>query len=200
MTPDVSQITGQYLGRWSTAVLAAALAADAPICSLRCGPTQTPASIQGGTRKVYVQEIGLRFSILAAFTAAQQFGFYLQRFTGANMAGGTATAMITNLHGNGASVTASVCTPGGGEGGDIRSSTTGALTVAGVTLVGGKIPVYGWTTAAAGADIPAIVLTFRDAPLRLDLGEGIALLNSVVWPAAGTGVFTGWIRWAEAVY
>lgn len=199
MVPEVSQVTGQYLGRWATAVLGVALAADAPICGIRCGPTQTPAAIQGGTRKVYVQEIGLRFSVLAAFTAAQQFGFYLQRFTSANLAGGTATAMITNLHGNGASVVASVCTPGGGEGGDIRSSTTAALTTAGVAFVGGKIPVYGWTAAAAASELPQAVLNFNDAPLRLDLGEGLALVNSVVWPAAGTGVFTGWIRWAEAL-
>lgn len=188
---------GQFLGDWTTGVLAAALAADAPIASMRVGPTQTAGSIQGGTVKAYVRWISLRLASTVAFTAAQQFGLYLQRFSGANMAGGS-TRSILNLHENTAAINKSVCLPGGGQAGDFRASDTAALTTAGVTLSGEKITVYGWSTVGP-AEYPWVYLDFTERPLRLDVGEGLALFNKVVWPVAGTAVLNGTIAWDEGI-
>src|SRR3954470_3969440 len=97
----LGQITGQYTVDLTTGVLAAALAADAPLFAIRCGPTQTDPILPGGLnavgsskRRIYITEIGLRVRSVAAFTATRQFGLYLGRFSVANMAGGAAVAPL----------------------------------------------------------------------------------------------------------
>lgn len=187
--------SGQFLASWTTGSLAAALAADAPIAAIRCGPTQTTVDTAGsltGTRKIYITEIGIQLSITTAFTAIQQFGLYLGRFSAANMAGGVTVNPLRTL-GN----QASVALPGGAEGGDIRVSTTAALTTAGVTLDATAKPnVFGWS-AVGPADYPRVILSFVESPIRLAPGEGIALFNSIVWPVAGVAIVSGHIKYDE---
>lgn len=192
------------MASWTTGALAAALAVDAPVAAIRCGPTQTdaanpttpPASIMRGVRRIFITGLEISVSSITAFTAAQQFGLYLQRFSAANMAGGAA-ALIMKL--GSSTFPASVALSGGAEAGDTRVSTTAALTTAGVTLdATSKIPVYGWTTVGP-AEYGKADLDFRDNPIRLDLGEGLALCNSVVWPAAGTAVVTATLYFEERI-
>lgn len=185
-----------YAGSITSGVLAATLAADAPIFGLRNGPTQTGTTLGPGLldlqRFVYIKEIQLRVSSTVAFTAIQQFGLYIERFSGANLAGGAA-GVIQKVSGSG--IANSVCLTGGAQGGDIRVSTTAALTTAGTTFDGNKIPIYGFT-GVGPSDYPVAVIQFQE-PLRLGVGEGLAIRNQIVWPAAGTAIVTGLIQWDE---
>lgn len=190
--------TGSYIASLTTGVLAATLAADAPIFGIRCGPTQAEvlptAGIITKPRFVYISEIGLSVNGVVAFTAAQQFGLYLERFSVANLAGGAA-ALISKVNETGAPDP--TCLTGGPEGGDTRVATTAALTVVGVTFDGKKIPLSAaWSAVGPGA-LAQSVTTFYDNPLRLAAGEGLAIRNLVVWPAAGTGVVSGYVKFDE---
>lgn len=189
--------TGSYIVSITSGVLGATLAADSPIFGIRCGPTQTEvlptAGIITKPRFIYITEIALRVNSVVAFTAAQQFGLYMERFSVANLAGG-ADALISKVNETGAPLP--TCTPGGAEAGDARVATTATLTSAGVTFDGKKIPIYGWSTVGP-ADYGFQRIQCIDNPIRLGLGEGLSIRNSVVWPAAGTGFVTGYCKFDE---
>lgn len=189
--------TGSYIASITSGVLAATLAADAPIFGIRCGPTQAEvlptAGIITKPRFIYITEIGLKVNSVVAFTAAQQFGLYIERFSAANLAGGAA-ALISKVNETGAPDP--TCLSGGAEGGDTRVSTTAALTVVGVTFDTKKIPIYGWSTVGP-ADYGFQRIQFLDNPLRLGAGEGLAIRNQIVWPAAGTGTVNGYVKFDE---
>lgn len=207
--PTLGYTTGLYSASWQTGVMAAALAADGILAGIRCGPTQTDVSQPGsgqqgqGTlvvgqtrRRVYVTELSIQLSITAAFTAVQQFGLYLRRYSAANLAGGNTSAPFLESQ---STVVASVATAGGPEGGEVRVATTAALTSAGVTLDPVKLPVYGWS-AVGPADYLTTILDYHSEPIRLDLGEGLLLANQIVWPLAGTAVINAKIKWEERNY
>lgn len=178
--------TPLFYARVSTGVLAAALAVDAPVFGIRNGPTTN-------TKRVVIVRLKLQFSTQAAFTAVQQFGFYLEKYNTANLAGGqTYEPLKARLEAD-----ESVCKPGGAEGGDIRASTTAALTVAGVTFLGEKVPVYGWNDLAVARDAPWVDAIEPEDPVALAPGEGLAIRNLVVWPAAGTGTLAGFVKYYE---
>lgn len=193
--------TGSFLARWTTGVMAAALAADAVIAAIRNGPTQSLVAAVGNvpnqTTKAYIMGLQLKLSGTVGFTAVQQFGFYLQRFSTANMAGGAA-ADILNLSENYAASNPSVCKTGGTQAGDTRVATTAALTSAGVVFDAAKVPVYGWSSVGPGEYVTKLY-DFSGNPIRLDVGEGLALVNQIVWPAAGTAIVEGQITWSEGL-
>lgn len=184
-------VSGSYCYGIRTGLLAAALAADAPIWAMRNGPT-------GNTKNIYFSGGFFWFITTTAFTAAQEFGFYLQRFSVANLAGGTAVPLPVSLTNNG---TASAVTPGGAEAGDIRTSTTTALTSAGVTFDANKvIPVINWrdpTINLRYGPFEFRCFEWFGQPWKLVPGEGIVLRNLVVWPAAGVGMVSGGVGWEE---
>jgi hypothetical protein len=189
VVPWEDGVSGAYMARWTTGVLAAALAVDAPVAGIRNGPT-------ANTKNVYIQEIGVSFAAVVAFTATQQFGLYLDRYSAANLASGTAyTPMkMKDNYPN------SACLTGAAEAGDIRASGTTLLTSAGVTFQGFKVPILGWSTKLIDSQVGPAIIDFAGAqsqPLRLAPGEGVALRNLVAWPAAGTGVVSGYIKWLE---
>lgn len=175
-----------FYARVSTEVLAAALAVDAPVFGIRSGPTNN-------TKRVVIVGLKLQFSTQAAFTAVQQFGFYLERFSAANLAGGQTYNPFKARDVD----DVSVCRPGGAEGGDIRASTTAALTVVGVTFEGNKVPVYGWNDLAVARDASWVDTIEPEDPVVLEPGEGLAIRNLVVWPAAGAGTLAGFIKYYE---
>jgi len=155
---------GAYIVRATTGVLAAALAVDAPIFGIRNGPTTN-------TKVVYITNIAIDFDTMVVFAAQQQFGFYLDRFSAANLAGGTAQTPIKVRTGD----PNSACLTGGAEGGDIRMSTTAALTSAGVTFTATPVPIIGWTDPAANKKTSGLRFDFdnaNDEPIRLLSGEG----------------------------
>lgn len=196
---DAGFKSAAYMASFTTGVLAATLAADAPICAIRNGPTQTafnPSTSVGvisTQRWAYITEIGIRVSGVVAFTAAQQFGLYLRRFSVASLAGGAASPILKV---NSSTAPDSACLTGGAEGGDLRVSTTAALTVAGVTFDANKIPIFGWSTVGP-AEFGSNTIYLETEPIRLAPGEGLALANQIVWPAAGTAIVNGYIKYDE---
>lgn len=194
--PYYSRRIAQCSGNWTTGIMAAALAADAAIASMRVGPTQTVDASHPGI-KAWVTGLEVKVYNTVAWTAVQQFGLYLSKFSAAAMAGGTAKDPLRH-QGTGASMPDSVCKTGGTFAGDFRRSDTAALTVAGVTIDPVKIPIYGWGALVGPTEYPERDVDLRDNPIRLDVGEGLALFNQIVWPAAGTAVIQCTVFWDEA--
>ena len=64
---------------------------------------------------------------------------------------------------------------------------------------GNRIPVIGYCTNLVGGGCDRLVdcVEAVGQPIKLAPGEGLAIRNLVVWPAAGTGVLTGVIKWEE---
>lgn len=203
--------TGQYMAPWTTGVLPAALAANAFLAGIRCGPTQTNPTLPAGTsdhpttnpltvgqtnRRIYINEISLQLSVTTAFTASQQFGLYLVRYSVANLGGGGTWAPFK---GSESTVINSVALAGGPEGGEVRVATTAALTTAGVTIDPVQFPIFNWSSASAGDGFRTF-FDFHNEPIRLDVGEGLALVNQFVWPIAGQAVIAGSLKWHEASF
>jgi hypothetical protein len=160
--------------RVTTGVLAAALAAGAPIFGIRAGATP-----------IYVIQVVVSFSWAVAATAMQQFGLVMERFSGAALAGGQAYTPLKHRSGDVSSAA------------DIRAATTAALTSTGVTFDGSQSPLLGWTSNAAGFLVGPLTVDLADCPIKLLPGEGLCIRNLIAWPAAGTGVVSGALRWEE---
>lgn len=183
------EIAGAYEVRLTTGIIAAAAAADATWAALRNGPTSG--------RTVHIVDLSLEVDGVVAFTAAQQFGIYMERFTAGNATAGTARTPFKLL----SSYPNSACLAGGPEGGDCRSSGTGGLNTAACTFEGVQVPILGWTDPAVGKKSSGMgfrITPELGIPLKLLPGEGLALRNLVAWPAAGTAVITAKLRWYEA--
>ena len=180
ITVPASEQAKRFIARWSSGgTLAAALAVDAPIAALRHSAS---ANSDLYVEKVEIQSV----TFVAALTAAQRFGFYLQRFDTAALAGGTARVPI-DLRAEGDSFA-----------GDLRSSDTAALTTAGVSFKAGTWPLLDlFVVGAANERIGPRILDLREHPLVLKPGDGVALRNLVVWPAAGTAVVEASIQFSE---
>jgi hypothetical protein len=180
VTQPASELAKRFIARWSSGgTLAAALAADAPVAAIRHPLT--------ANSDLYIErlDIGSLYWI-TALTAAQRVGFYLQRFDSAALAGGTVRVPL-DLRAEGDSYA-----------GDVRSSDTAALTTAGVSFKAGTVPVIDtWTVGAANQRDAGRFLDLRETPIILNPGQGIALRNLVVWPAAGTAVLDASITFSE---
>lgn len=166
------EVFGLHSIRATTGVMTAALAVDAPVFGIRAAAAPT--------KDTYITRICGSFSWVVAATAAQQFGFYWERFSAANLAGGVA-ALVMKHDTNHPTIQAQ----------DVRVSAAAALTVAGVTFDGNKVPFMSWTNSAIGTgvlDMPVLFDGDVEGPIRLRAGEGISFRNLIVWPAAGTGV------------
>jgi hypothetical protein len=172
---------GIYTVRMTTGVLAAALAANAMVAGIREGAAPS--------RNIYIMRIQASFSWVIAATGSQQFGFYLERFSAANPTGGSAYVPM-RLD----------TTYPATEAQDIRASLTAALSVSSLVFDGNAVPIMGWTSVAIGTgvlDMPVLWDASEGGPIRLRAGEGIALRNLILWPAAGTGVLTMRWTWEE---
>lgn len=189
--------SGTYLVNLSSGVIGAALANGAAIAAIRCGPTQTNPAIGNTTRSIFITEIGIKVSGVVAFTAPQQFALGLCRFTGANY---TAGAFINNFFKVSSSTAPnSTALTGGPEGGDTRAATTVGLTQpGGVVLDNNIVSIYSWAGVGPG-DFSDDVISFADNPIRLGPGEGLALLNVIAWPAAGTAIVGCYFKYEERI-
>jgi hypothetical protein len=179
-----------YVHGIRTGLLGAALAADAPIFGVRNG---TGA---GNALNVYLTHLQLMVTTTTAFTAAQEFGWYGQRFSAANLAGGAATELPVRHYGAGASVMET----GGGAGGDIRVSTTTALTSTGVTFdANRRVYLVTWRDQTVNLrHFDEIKFSeIYGSPLKLAPGDGWCIRNLVVWPAAGAAMVHGRLAWEE---
>ena len=79
---------------------------------------------------------------------------------------------------------------------DCRASTTAALTVTSVVFEGNQIPLFGFASRQCRSTTRPVP-DYNNDPIRLATGEGLAIRNVVIWPAAGTGVLTAMVSWVD---
>jgi hypothetical protein len=147
-------------------VAAASTAADSAVWNIRLDPAATKPLI---VRRIYLADSGLT-------TATQgNARYYLQRFSAANMSGGSALA-LAKLYNNAATIAPTVS----------ASQHTAALTVTSVVFETPKLFVFGGQqTGTASKVVHDIDLT--DTPIIIQPGEGICirLLSAI---AAGSNL------------
>jgi hypothetical protein len=197
--PIPSGALGHYRVAATTGTLAAALAASAQLFYLRW---------TDATRFCVVTSFKASFQTLTPFTAntLTDFGFDLHKATSVSAGGGG-----TDL---GASVKTRMRTTGMGASlldaaGLMRIAQTGLLTAI-TTLdalpIAQSVGDPNMTNPAGGTEEPRVndpTLIFKpdiasgEHPLVLGQNEGLVLRNRTVWPAAGTGLVTVEIAWAE---
>lgn len=185
-------VAGAYRCGQQSGIIAAGT--NGLLFNLRNGPT-------ANTKRVYITRINFVMQVVTAATAAGALALQLVRTSVANTSGGS-TVVIFNKKAY-ATTANSACTNGGGEGGECRIASTGALTTTGVTidsLVSGGLFVNCTTTT------PIIGNRFEyslenDAGLEhlieLGSGEGLAINTSVAVPTGLTFVLGVSVSWSE---
>jgi hypothetical protein len=187
-------VAGAYRFGQQSGIIAAATAANSLLFAMRNGPT-------ANTKRCFITRVHIIVQVVTAPSAAAALALQLVRFSVANTSGGTAGVIFTKKPY--ATSVASACTVGGGEGGDIRIATTGALTVTGVTIDTLVTPMLfvncTTTTPAIGNRIEYTVENDAglEHPIELAPGEGLAISNSVATPTALTFVMGVAVAWSE---
>lgn len=178
---SVSSITG---------TVAAALAANATTFAMRLDP--------GSAVLAYIERIRIMYTTIVAYTTPVTAGRRLALFRGSGAAtsGGTALTSVAK------DSTGSPSECNLAQGGDIRISTTGALTVTGITYEAD--PIRSMTlvhVGAAGAYTESIFEFHASecAPVILQPGQLLAVRNPVAMDAAGTWQMGINVDWHEAV-
>lgn len=161
------------------------------------------------TRLAVITKLKTRFLPLTPFTAAtltdhSSFDAYIVRSYTASHAAGTALTPTSNSAKMRASMGTSLVT-------DVRISTTAALTNGTETFdafpfaqslrKGNRVNPAAATEEVVMPTFDGMDLDFSmgdgDHPIVLAQNEGIVIRNRTVWPAAGTGLLSVLIAWAE---
>lgn len=194
---------GHYRVQVVTGTLAAALAASAQIWQFKW---------TDATRFAVIKKVWSGFNTLTRFTAGTVTDFGLDLFIVRSFAAGGGATTLT-LTGDNQQLRTNM----GASLAQINVSTTAALTVAttldahpiGQTIGGHGDQVTPSATVAAWLDTLAVNghetggLLYRcdlasgEHPIVLAQNEGLVIRNRVVWPVAGTGVYSFGISWAE---
>lgn len=175
-----------------TGTIAAAAAANATFFAMRLDPG-------AGTRLAFIERIRCQYTTIVAYTtpvtANRRLALY--RGSGAATSGGTAITEAVRkdtAHGTASEFDAA-------NGGDIRISTTGALTVTGITYETNPIRTQSLVHAGAAGAVSEWVWEFAAtecAPIVLQPGQLIAIRNPVAMDAAGTWQLSISVDWYEA--
>lgn len=164
-------------GKSGTAAIAAALATDVSLMSMRFST--------GSTRKAYITKIRVFMSTLTAGAAGGVPSVLgIQRFSAATPTGGTARTVqqLGPTKGSASDFT------------DIRDNNA-ALTVTSVVF-GQEVGWY--TTPTNGVQVGQIEWIHEPvAPIELGAGDGICLRTRQAGPATATWYFTYTVHWFE---
>ena len=176
-----------------TGTITAALAANAAVYAMRSNP--------GTTEKVRIHRVRLQFTTIVAFTTPVVAGRRLAIFrgVGAGAAGGTEIGGVAAPTSERDSLNApSQCDTA--QGGSQRISTTGALTVAGITFEPAPFKVMSLSHVGAAGAYFEQVIEFDDdtgGPLILNPGELMAIRSPVAMDAGGTWQLAVNVDWTE---
>lgn len=178
---SVSSITG---------TVAAALAINSSVFAMRLDP--------GSANRAFIERVRLQFTTIVAFTTAVTAGrrLAIYRGSGANAAGGTAIATVAKKHS-----TSSGSEFESAQGGDVRISTTGALTVTGITYETNEFATMPLVHVGAAGAFFEEVFEFHATeshPIVLEPGQLLAVRNPVAMDAAGTWQLAVRVDWHEA--
>lgn len=173
-----------------TGTMAAAIAANATVFAMRMDPA--------AVKNAWIDSIRLRWTTITAFTTPV-----------------TATRALSIVRGNGAATSGGTSLPVATKkdtaysasqfdlalGGDMRISSTGALTVTGITFESvyfADIPLIHVGTAGAYYET-VYEYSVRNHPIELHAGELLAVrTGSSAMDAAGTWVLSVEVNWRES--
>jgi hypothetical protein len=195
----ISQRPIEQLGSYSVSLITGAYtvaAANSPMFSMRF-----VAGSAGQAQVAIIQRINIFIVPTVAFTAAQQvsYGAYIARSWSAVDSGGAAAT----LTGNNNKLRTSMSTTQIAATGDMRISTTAALTAGTRTLDSQAFAVASaWVpTALVAQPIQTVTLYENfagDQPIVLATQEGIVINNLVLMGAAGVLSIGVTIEWTES--
>lgn len=173
-----------------TGTIGAALAANASVFAMRLDP--------GSAVLAYIERIRIMYTTIVAYTTPVTAGRRLALFRGslAAASGGTALGAVAK------DSTSSPSECDAAQGGDIRISTTAALTVTGITFEANPIRTMTLVhVGAAGAFVEELweFHASENAPVVLQPGQLIAVRNPAAMDAAGTWQAGINVDWHEAV-
>lgn len=176
----------------TTGTIAAALGANSSVFVMRLDPG-------AGSVLAFIERIRLQYTTIVAYTTPVTQGRRLALFRGSGAAasGGTAIAAVAKK--DSTSIDSEI---EAAQGGDARISTTGALTVTGITYEALPFAEVSLShVGAAGAFVEQVweFTANENAPVVLQPGQLIAIRNPVVMDAAGTWSMTVRVDWHEAL-
>lgn len=186
----VPRTTKSYAVAATSGILVAALAANSSVFAMRLDP--------GAGVRAYIERIRLGITTLTAFTTPVTAGRRLALFrgSGAQPSGGTA---LTPANKWTAGPAPSEFTTA--QGGDVRISTTAALTVTGITFETTSLREFSMSHIGASGGFVEYLVDFAASefcPIILEPGQLIAIRNPVVMDAAGTFQVSVAVDWHEA--
>ena len=172
----------------TTGTIAAALASNSTIFAMRLDPSTT--------KKAFIERIRIQYTTIVVYTTPITAGRRLAIFRGSGAAasGMTALAPAKKLP---SSVDSEVSTA---LGGDARISTTGALTVTGITFETDPIRTMSLSHVGAAGAFYDRVFEFGNgeaAPIQLEPGQLLAIRNPQAMDAAGTWQAMVDVDWYE---
>lgn len=175
-----------------TGTIAAALAANSSIFSMRLDPS-------AGNIKAYIERVRITFTCLVAYTVPLTAGRRLALYRGSNpgvtMSGGTPIATVAKKHS--VSVDSEFETA---QGGLINIATTGALTVGGAIFEANEFATMSFVHVGNAGNFLESIFEFNvseSAPIVLEPGQILAIRNPVAMDAAGTWQVSVRVDWYE---
>jgi hypothetical protein len=176
-----------------TGIVGAALGANSTVFAMRLDP--------GSAVRAYIDRVRLQFTCIVAYTTPITAGRRLALFRGSGAAtsGGASMGDAVPKHTTNPASEFDLA-----SGGDLRISTTGALTVTGITYE--AQPIVTMPLVHVGAAGNFIESTFEfgvseSHEIVLEPGQVLAIRNPVAMDAAGTWQLGVNIQWREsAVY
>lgn len=181
--------TQEYVVSDITGTIAAALAANSAIFAMRLDP--------GAGRLAFIKRIILDYTTIVAYTTPVTAGRRLAVFrgSGASASGGTSIPTVGQKDSTGGFSECNLA-----QGGDLRISTTGALTVTGITWETVPLAVFSLVHLGAAGAYQRFVAEWDNAlsgPLVLQPGQLLGIRNPAAMDAAGTWQAAVTAEWYE---
>lgn len=189
-TVDVSPSGNNYVVSAKTGTIGAAAAAGAAVFAMRLDP--------GSPKKVWIESIRLRWTTVVAFTTpiTATRSLVVTRGSGAASSGGTSIPVATKKDSLYSASEFDVAL-----GGDIRISSTGALTVTGITWESVNLGELTLIQAGAAGSFYEAVYEFsvRNHEIEMNPGEVLGIrVGPSAMDAAGTWVLGVEVNWRES--
>lgn len=168
-----------------TGTMAAALGANSSVFVMRLDPS-SPV-------RAFIERLRIQWTTIVAFTtpvtAGRRLGLF--RGSGAAASGGTALSVAPPKR------TTETSEFNSANGGDMRISTTAALTVAGITFEVEPIRLFSLSHVGAAGGQQEFIWQDEGSPIILEPGQLLAVRNPVAMDAAGTWTIVVSADWYE---
>lgn len=182
---------GYGFGIAATTVITAALGINSTFFAMRLDPS--------ASRRAFIERVHVEWTTIVAFTtpvtAGRRLGLYGAQLSG-TPTGGTAIATAMPKHG-----IADTSEFSAANGGDMRISATGVITVAGTINANPFREMSLTHMGAAGAYRDAVwefAAGAESQPIQLDPGQALLIRNPQAMDAAGTFQLAVAVDWYEA--